>query len=155
MSVFLVFSTILFWFACFLCQSFLIHYLAMSCPSKSAPHILRCFFIPVSSFMPSPFTLHILLTQLLYAICCFSFCLFVSACVPNPYAQAGTMHASNTFPFSSFFNILSNIIPPTVPIRTLMLACNVLCPPPPLLPPFSHIVLPRYTYLIFFPSTNT
>ena len=83
-----------------------------TCPAHlillPATFIFRCFFIPISSLNSFTFllsswvTLHILQTQLFSAI--FSSCLSVSASVPNPYIQAGTTQASNTFPFSCFFS---------------------------------------------------
>ena len=78
-----------------------------TCPAHlillPATFIFRCFFMPISSLNPFIFllsscvTLHILRTQLFSAIRIFS-CFSVSASVPNPYIQAGTKQASNTFP---------------------------------------------------------
>ena len=114
-----------------------------------ASFIIGCFFILISSrnapffLLSSRCTLHILLTQLFSAPCSFS-CLSVRASVTNPYTQASTTQASNTFPFSCFFNFQSHIIPSTLlPAAT---ACNLFCTSL-LLPPSSHIVPHRYTHL--------
>ena len=92
-----------------------------TCPAHlillQATFIFRCFFMPISSLnsfiflLSSWVTLHILRTQLIFAICIFSSCLSVSASVPNPHIQAGTTQASNTFPFSCFFSFLSHNTP--------------------------------------------
>ena len=80
----------------------------------------RCFFsfqsllsIPYIFLLYSWGTLHILRTQLFYAICI----ILLSLCqcqFPNPYIQAGTTQVSNTFPFSCFFSFLSHIMPSTL-----------------------------------------
>ena len=125
-----------------------------TCPAHlillPATFIFRCFFMPISSLnsfiflLSSWVTLHILQTQLFSAICIFS-CLSVSANVPNPYTQAGTTQASNTFPFSCFFSFQSHIMPSTR-LHAAAPACTLLCISL-LLPPSSHTVPSMYTKL--------
>ena len=114
---------------------------------------LNSFIFLLSSWV----TLYILQIQLFSTICVFSSCLSVSASVPNLYIQAGTMEASNTFPFSCFFSFLSHIMPSTL-LHVAGLACTLLCMYL-LLPQSSHTVPPKYaqlfTCLKVFPSTNT
>ena len=96
--------------------------------------------MPISSLNSFIFllsSLHILRSQLFSAICIFS-CLSASASVPNPYIQADTTQASNTFPFSCFFSFLFHIMPSTL-LHAAALGCILLCISL-LLPPSSHTV---------------